>query len=217
MLVTRNIMRRLTQLGFCAIASAWLGCGLDDGMAQSAGMSQEGADGILNEVIEGASAQVSIESRLQLSFHRQDGSAAGNGFSSKDEVRLRTRLAPGSAPFVGGEFTFVVVDSAGHRLSMDALACRQVRISKGAGGITEALVGIDITGAPCQHAWDVHGDGSLMLELASFADAPADAQGVMHYTVLVAPADKVANGTLPQDGVFPANSYRASFTVQPTP
>jgi hypothetical protein len=209
-------MRRLTQLGFCAIATAWLGCGLDDGTTQSAGTPQEGADEILNEAIEGASAHVPAESRLQLSFHRQDGSAT-SGFSSTDEVRLRTMIVQGSAPFAGGEFAFVVVDSAGHRLSMDALACRRFRIEKGAGGITDALVGIDITGAPCQHAWDVHGDGSLMLELASFTDAPADAQGVMHYTVLVAPVDKVADGALPQDGVFPSSSYRASFTVQPTP
>lgn len=210
-------MRRLTQLGFCAIATAWLGCGLDDGTTQSAGMSQAGADEIRNEGIEGAAAQVPADGQLLLSFHRQDGSVATEGFSSKDEVRLRTRLAQGSAPFAGGEFAFVVVDAAGHRLSMDALACRQFRIEKGAGGISEALVGIDITGAPCQHAWDVHSDGSLMLELAAFIDAPPSAQGVMSYTVLVARADKVTGGALPQDGVFPSTAYRASFTIKPTP
>lgn len=209
-------MRRLTQLGFCAIATAWLGCGLDDGTTQSAGTS-EGADEIQDEVLEEASDKVPTESRLVLSFHRPDGSVPASGFRSKDEVRLRTRITPDSAPFAGGEFAFVVVDSDGRRLSLDALACRRLRIGKGSGGISEIVVGIDITGASCQHAWDVHGDGSLMPELGSFVDAPSNAQGVMAYTVLAAPVGKVAGGTFPQDGVFPADAYRASFTVQPTP
>jgi hypothetical protein len=203
-------MRRLTQLGLCAIATAWLGCGLEDGTMQSAGTAQ----GEQDETTDAALAKAPTGSRLLLSFHRQDGSSVTAGFSSKDDVHLRTRIGPGSAPFDGGEFAFVVVDSAGRRLSMDALACRRLYIEPGAGGISEVQVGTDITGAPCQHAWDVHSDGSLMPELVSFADAPLNALGVREYTVLVAPVEKVIRGPLPQDGVFPQDSYHAMFTVK---
>lgn len=215
LLVTRVIMSRLTQLGVCAIATLWLGCGLDDGTMQSAGTAQGGQDEIPDEATDEGLAKSPLGSRILLSFHRTDGSAALGGFTSKDEVHLRTRLAPGSAPFGGGEFAFVVVDPDGRRLSMDALDCRRLHIAPGAGGIAEVHVGIDITGVPCQHAWNVYGDGWLIPELVAFADAPPSTQGVMEYTVLVAPVDKIARGPLPQDGVFPEDSYRATFTIRP--
>jgi hypothetical protein len=216
-----RLTTQLTRSGLCAIATAWLGCALDDG-TQSAETSQRRPDDpgeAPGASLGDAHPATTSSEQILLSFHHEDGSTAlGGVFTSKDEVHLRTRVAPGSGPFAGGVFAFVVVDRNGQRLSADALGCRRFIIAPGGGGIAEVQTGIDISGAPCQHAWGVHWDGSLIPELATFADAPVNDEGFMEYTVLVALVDKIAGSGLPYDGgVFPPDAYRATFVIQSMP
>lgn len=192
-------MTRLTRLGVCALAAAWLGCDIavDEGPIPD--------DPSVDPPVDPPAAP----GPLVLSFHDSDGQdAPAGGFAAKDEVFLRARLVPGSAPFASGDFAFEMFDATGRMVSGDALDCRRFQIATDVGGIADIHTGFTLEGAPCGHRWGVHGDGTLLVQLIPFADAPPNSDGVAEYTVRIARVEHLAGG------VFPADALAAAFLLR---
>jgi cysteine-rich repeat protein len=192
-------MKSFMRFGVCAIAAAHFGCGISMDEGESPGTADP------------ADAPGAAEARLRLTFHAGDAALAPDGaFATKDAVHLRAAVAGGSAALAGVDLAFVVLDVRGAQVSSDALDCRRFRLGP-AGEIEEVYPGFDASGAPCQHAAVVHDSGALLPRLAPFADVAPNADGVMEYTVLVAPIDQVAGDT------FPTHALRGTFLVEAGP
>jgi hypothetical protein len=179
----------------CALAAAWLGCDIavDEGAIPD------------DPLVDPPAAP----GALVLSFHGSDGQdAPGGAFAAKDEVFLRARLAPRDSSFASGDFAFEMFDATGRMVSGDALDCRRFHIATDVGGIADVRAGFSLEGAPCGHRWGVHGDGTLLVQLIPFADAPPNSDGVAEYTVRIARVEQIAGG------VFPADALAAAFLLR---
>ncbi|HWU88230.1 MAG TPA: DUF4215 domain-containing protein [Kofleriaceae bacterium] len=184
-------MTRFSQLSFSAIVVAWIGCSPQ--VEDAAPASPTASDG-----------------RLQVTFHLGNGAPAG-GFAAKGDVHLRTELAAEEQPFGGGDLAFTVVDARGVELSRDALDCRRLRVERGTGRIVEVHAGYDRDLTPCRHGWSVSEDGSLLVQVAPFADPAPNASGVAALTVMVARVEHLLGGT------FPPDSDRGTVLIEVTP
>jgi cysteine-rich repeat protein len=192
-------MTRFIRFGVCAIAAAHFGCGIsmDEGTSPGTGQHAEPA--------------AAAEARLRLAFHAGDATLASDGvFATKDTVHLRATLAGEGAALAAADLAFVVLDVRGAQVSSESLDCRRFRLGP-AGEIEEVYPGFDAAGAGCQHAALVHDSGALLPRLAPFADVAPNADGLMEYTVLVAPVEQVAGDTFPDDAL------RGTFLVEAGP
>jgi cysteine-rich repeat protein len=167
------------HIGFCTVAAASFGCATQlDEAEQSAHTPAEAAAG-----------------RLQLTFQRGDGTAAPNGiFHAKADVYLRTTLADKEQPLGDGDLAFTVTDGTGVELARDAIDCRRFRVAPGTGRIAEVYAGFDRDRSACRHGFVLAADGSLLLQLAPFADAAPNAAGVMELTVAVGRVEHLLAG-----------------------
>jgi cysteine-rich repeat protein len=203
LLLASITMTRLHRLGFCALAAAWFSCAdlEDDGIAE--GAEPEAPDSP-------ATVEAIAEGRLALALLAGDGARMpGDVFPETEAVYLRTQLADATKPVTEGDFAFVVVDAHGKRVSSDALDCRRFHLDR-VGRVTQLYTGTDIDGAPCRHTSTAY-DGTLLLQLAPFYEAAANADGVAEYSVLIARCDEIA------DGDFPDTAIRSIFLVHAAP
>jgi cysteine-rich repeat protein len=133
---------------------------------------------------------------------------ANNTFEAKEDVYLDMKIADASGTVTAQDFVFQIVDDQGNVLSSDAISCRRFHVNA-SGYIDRVYSGTNASGAACIHMFQRTGDGHLLLNLAPFADAIADQNGAMKFTLKVAPL-----ATCGSDDEF-EHALTISFTVQP--